>query len=267
MGVDMKRMCFFIVIFLLVSLTAQRAKASTFDMIFWYPGEAGSSAEAGPLLDELFSYINKSLKGNKIAGNYINNTASGLVYIKNKKPNFGIVSWTALEDNRSTLTQYSIMMQTLPLPEGKATDQYTLIGISDSEDANWSPPDRIIVNTSIPLSLALLKSKLAPILKDNVTVKTTKTMLMTLKKIASGETKNEVALLTPMEKYTLDNLKGEWTTKLKTLYRSAPVPTAQLVYFGEKPQIADQLSTILKDMNQNPEGKEILETLRLEGFK
>lgn len=262
----MKKIVLAIVLALTLNLFSESARAKNYNMVFWYPGEAGSTSEAEPVLSSFFEYINGKLKAS-FKGKYFNSVSQGIVYIKKTRPKFGITSWISLKENESTLPTYTTIAKTLPLPSGTLTDQFTIVGYAPDGEGRWTPPDNLVIYSSIPLSLAFLRSHLAPDVKGSASIQTTNTMLMTLKKISSEKSLNRAALLTPMEKYTLDNLKSEWTSSLTTLYRCRPIPTAPLVVFGDKPDIADKLVEVLVKMPNDPEGKEILETLRLKGFK
>jgi hypothetical protein len=241
--------------------------AKNYTMVFWYPGEQGSTAEAEPVLTSFFDYLNKKLKGSKFSGKYFNTTSSGIIYIKKTKPAFGIASAIALRENNGTLPAYNRIASTLPLPHGTISQQFTLVGISPPEGEETTPPTKTTIYTSLPISMSFLKSKLFPDLQGTISIQNTNTMLMTLKKIASSGDSSQVALLTPIEKFTIDQIKSEWAQSLKSLQTSHPIATAPLVYFGEKPEISNELVKVLAAMPADTEGKEILETLRLKGFK
>jgi hypothetical protein len=65
----------------------------------------------------------------------------------------------------------------------------------------------------------------------------------------------------------LDNITADWKKNLTTVYTCKAVPTAQLIYFGEEPAATADLLKVISDMPNDPKGKEILESLRLKGFK
>jgi len=263
----MKKILFAILTVALISITTHSANAKASKMIFWYPGEAGSTSEAAPLLEEFSNYVKKK-SGIELEGTYINDVSKGIVFIKKQKPAFGIISHITLEENRTTLPPpFTTVAWTKPLPDGKTTEQFSLVGyrVPESEET-WTPPTNLTVLTSIPISIAYLKSTLFPNLTGNIMVKMTNTILMTLKKMSTEANPNQVALLTPMESYALKSMSAEWTTKLAELVKSKSIPTAALVSFQDDPRKADTLVKTLIDMSNDPEGKEILETLRLKGF-
>lgn len=251
----------------LVFIFPANAGAKKYSMVFWYPGEQGSTSEAEPVLLELFDYLGKKLQDSTFEGKYFNSTTDGIVYIKKNKPTFGIVSWIALQENNGTLPPFKKIASTLPLPHGSTQDVFALIGNPGKTETGWTPPDNLVVYSSVPVSVAFIKSQMFPDIKGSVSVQNTNTMLMTLKKLASEENKNQVALLTPMEQYTLKNLKTDWAANLKTLMQAKALSTAPLVVFGEEPEITSALVKVLAAMPADADGKEILETLRLKGFK
>lgn len=262
----MKKILSAILFFTIIFSYTSNLYAKKYNIVFWYPGEQGTTAEAEPVLDSFFEYLNKNVSGNTFTGKYFNSKTKGLAYINKSKPKFGIISWVALKENDGSIPAHGKIATTLPYPDGTATDKFVLVG--NPGDGEWSPPANLTIISSIPMSVNFLKSYLLPDLGGNVSIQTTNTMLMTLKKIATGgEDSGQVALLTPMEKFTLDNLKSGWTETLKTLKECKPISTAPFIYFGEKPEVSDELVKTLTSMKNDPDGKEILETLRLKGFK
>ena len=60
---------FFTVVFIVgIILVASSLHAASAKMLFWYPGEAGSTAEAQPVLDEFFAYIKGKDDGIALTG-------------------------------------------------------------------------------------------------------------------------------------------------------------------------------------------------------
>ncbi len=262
----MKKILFAILTVALMSATIHAANAKASKMIFWYPGEAGSTSEAAPILEEFSNYVKKK-SGIKLEGTYINDVSKGIVFIKKQKPTYGIIGHITLDENKNTLPPFTRIGKTKPFPDGKTTEQFSLVGYRPPEsEETWTPPTNLTVLSSVPVSVAYLKSTLFPNLTGNIMIKTTNTILMTLKKMSTEANPNQVALLTPMESYTLKSLSAGWTTKLAELAKSEAIPTAALVTFQDDPRKADTLVKTLIAMSNDPEGKEILETLRLNGF-
>lgn len=265
LGVMMKKIFLTVVLVSMFLAWTTNVLAASYNMIFWYPGEAGSTSEAAPVLTAFFDYVNKNLKGDSITGKYFNSVSSGESFLRSSSPKFGIVSWITLQDNRSKIPAHNILVQTLPLPYGSSEDQFSVVG--NASLTNWNGGDNLTIYSSVPVSLEFLKTRFALDIKGNATVKPISGILGTLKKMAATTGANEIALLTPMEKYTLDNMKSDWTKNIKELQKCKLIPSAQLIYFGDRPLVTDAFLKILREMPNNPEGKEILETLRLKGFQ
>jgi len=261
----MKKRVIQLLAILLIALFASNLFAKNYNMIFWYPGEAGTSKDAEPVLESFFDFVNARLDGTEIHGKYINNTNEGINYIKSKKPLLGIASWIALNDNSKVIPKYKTIAKTLPLPYGKSKDVFTLVGVSKNK--NWKPTDNLKVYTSIPITPEFLKAHMIPDLKESTTILEVKNLFQTLKKIANENNDNQAILLTPMEKYSLDHIKAAWKSTINTIHTCKPIPTAEVILFREEPKVSEKFISILKNMTKDPEGKEILETLRLKGFK
>ncbi len=241
------------------SQTHEPANPQTYKMIFWYPGEAGTTQDAQTPLNDFFSYINKKIAPESITGKYFNTIPAGLNYIKKEKPKLGILSYVAFTSNNNAKT----LLQTLPLPDGKPTENYVIVG-KGPKPANWNIP----LYTKQPLSMEFLKDY---ILNDRTTVRSydrtnvIPNMLLTLKDIAAG-TKTGAAILQPMEYFTLKNLEPPWAKDLNVWHTSMPIPTAPLVTFGDIGPVADKIKNVLLKMSSDPAAAPILETLRLKGF-
>lgn len=242
----------------LILMLSTSAIAKSYKMVFWYPGEAGSAADAQPLLDEFFEYIAAKDSTLKITGKYFNKTEDGLKYIKSANPDFGIVSFISL--SQSDLANAKKIASTLPLPTGTTKEQFYLVG---GKDETKTTQKTII--SSLPIKVAFYRKNMAPDCGCGVKITEDKNLFSSLKKIATGELK-VVALLTPMEKYTLDNIKVAWTKNLKVLKETEKISSAPVVSFGDKGDASAKFVKVLKEMSKDPEGKEILESLRLKGF-
>lgn len=243
-----------------------RLYAREYKMVFWYPGEEGSTAEAAPVLETFFDYINKKLMTDRISGKYFNSTSEGLSYIKGSKPDFGIISWAALVQNKDYLPAYGVITSVRPFPHGASSESFTIVGYAQEGKGGGEMAANLTIYSSIPLSADFLRTHMFSDLPAGAKAVTTDAMFATLKKIAGNAGKEEAALLTPMEKYTFGKLNGEWKQKLAVIREGKSVSTAKLVYFGPKPAITDAFYSALKSMSSDPEGKEILEELHLKGF-
>jgi len=237
------------------------AHARTAKMIFWYPGEAGSTEEAQGLLDELFEYLKKKNSKLDIKGAYFNTVSGGKSYIKKDKPSIGIISYPAYVMNKSDLGGASPVLATLPWPAGKKMQTYVLVGKKPLADNGET------IYMSEPLSRSFITQHLYPDLPKSLKLEQTSGVLSKLKKMGKGEIKG-YALLTATEYYTLSKMKAEWAMELTINDRakpSKPIPSARVVVFGSYKEKEALISTLM-GMQSCSEGKAILEELRLKGF-
>lgn len=253
----MKKLLTLFTIICLLSI-ASLAHARHARMIFWYPGEAGSTEEAQPLLDEFFEYLKKKNSKLDIKGAYFNTVEGGKKYIKKNKPALGIISYPAYLMNKDALRNAKVILATLPRPYGKATEEYSLVGTKPLADNGFT------IYMSEPLSRTFITNNLYPKLPSSLKLEQTNGVLGKLKKLAAGELKG-YALLTPIEAYTLSKMSAQWIINLSTLETSKPIHSARFVMFGDYKNL-DALTSTLMGMKKDTEGKDILEELRLMGF-
>lgn len=235
-------------------------EGQSFKMIFWYPGEAGSTVEAQAFIDTFFEYLNKEIAPYKVNGKYFNSTNEGLAYIRNEKPSLGIVSFAAYAINKDRLGKSEILLQTLPLPDGMVTEKMIIVG-KGTKPADFNGT----LFSKQPLTDQFVTEK---ILSGDAVPKITvvQNILPTLKEVVSSEKKGGV-LLQPMEYYTLKKMNQPWAKELSVWHTSPPIPSAPLVVFGElSADLMDRIKNTLLQMSKNPTGITILNELRLTGF-
>lgn len=242
-----------------IFLHASQVNASDIRMVFWYPGEAGSTEEAQPVLDAFFDYLNGKIEFANIKGHYFNTVQGGLDYIMKNKPKVGIVSFAAWKQNRIKLGDAKVMLATLPLPSGKSTERYGLVCSVKAQAPEGT------IYSSEPLEIDYIKQNLFPSIPDDSTIEQTSQIFAKIKKIADGSIKAS-AILTPMETATLEKLDSPWIKSLKIVKKSEPVPTARVILFDDKWTGQEKLSEILLATSIDPKASEILEEMRLKGF-
>ncbi len=235
------------------SLWAQSAR-----MIFWYPGEAGNSQMAAPILNLLFEYLENYNEKLSFSGAYYNDIASGKKSIQSKSADIMIVSHSAHTEYKKILNNASILLSTLPLPNASDSQYYWLIGSNKSIVSNQ-------ILSSEPLSKTYIRTHLFPELPDTILAKKTQMLFLTLKK--SIESKKEIhAILTENEAYTLKHLEFNWIKSIQWLKKSHAVPSPKVILTNSKWPYRDLLIKALTQMKESSEGKEILSALRLAGF-
>jgi len=189
--------------------------AKPLKMVFFYPGGQGSQQQAKPLLDE-FSAALKKASGGKIESEilYISDAATGESYIREQKPDAGILSLDVYLKNATTWDAKAIA-RSLQLPSADGKNQYFLVGRSGS----ILPEDTIHVYSSLPLDKSFVEQTLFPKLNRPVTLEVTANILGKLRKIGQGGDTRPV-LLDQYEYATISRLKTPWAKNLTALAAS-----------------------------------------------
>jgi hypothetical protein len=237
------------------------AHAANYQMLFWYPGEAGTTEEAQGTLDALFDHINPKIAPDKLSGKYFNTVEGGAGFIRQARPKYGIVSFAAYRINSASLGQNTILMQTLPLPDGRPAERYVIVGRGPAP-RDWA---NVQLYSKQPLTNEFVKEFILPPLPQGERVKNVQNILPALKEIASGARQGGV-ILQPIEHFTLKSLKQPWVKGLSVWHISNELPSAPLLLFGTEDGFTQKFKAALLNMASGPEGKAILETLRLKGF-
>ncbi|MFH1873673.1 MAG: hypothetical protein ABH859_00595 [Pseudomonadota bacterium] len=248
----------FIFIFFVIIVAAKSGLANS-KVLFWYPGEAGSSTEAQPILDEFINYLANKIPQLKLQATYFNTTKEGLNFIKQQKPLLGIISFSAWIENKGKISAAQPWLATRPFPSGKTEEKYILVKKMKSE---FKPA---LILSSEPLSSDFILNHLQFETAKNIPAKATNQILFELKKIAEGKL-NAYAILTPTEAYTFKKMDLPWTKEIKILEESKPVPTARVILFGTTSKHIDELKQTLLQIGADPAALEILDEMRLKGF-
>ncbi len=253
--------CTFAAIFVIALIIAHTAvaQARTVKMVFWYPGEAGSTVEGQPVLDAFFDYVSKKIAPDKMEGRYFNGVSDGLQYIMKEKPAVGIVSFAAWSQNSTKLGGAKILLATLPMPSGQPTERYTLVGTATDIKAGTN------VMSSEPLSEAFVRNALFKKIPAGLKFTQTPQLFANLKKIADGSL-NAAAILTPNEAQTLQKISAAWVKSLKEIALSEPVPTARLIVFDQGWNGSEKFKQALLQIGSDSSAKDFMDEMRLAGF-
>lgn len=260
----MKKTLLIALLFMSFTITSYRAYALSYKMLFWYPGEAGSSADAEPILDDFFKYINKQIAPDVLEGKYFPTDDAGRAYIGSNRPAIGIISLTSYIKESARGTPMTIIAQTRPLPGGATTQKYYLVSGASHKDKGTLPQK---IYSSEPLAASFVKNVLFSSIKiEPSMLSESQNTLGKLKSIADGE--DIAAILTDIEYQTLKRMKAPWTSQVVLISESSPVPSAPVVAFGkgEGDPFISKIKDVLIKMGGNTETKPILESLRLAGF-
>jgi hypothetical protein len=255
----MKRLFAFSIVVAILILAHASADAGAAKMLFWYPGEAGSTLEAQPVLDAFFAAVNKSIAPDAIAGSYFNTIDGGLAYLRKEKPAVGIVSAAAWAQQRDKLGAAKAILATLPLPGGTATERYALVGTASV----IKPTAKLL--SSEPMTIEFVRAQLFPKLPPAAVITQTPQMFSNLRKIAEGQL-DAVALLTPTEAASLARLSAPWAKSLKVIAQSEPIATARVVLFDAGWTAVQKFKDALLSLGADPAAQPMLEEMRLKGF-
>lgn len=248
---------------MLISFPVQAA--TTLEMIFLYPGGQGSSEQAQPLLDQ-FAEVLKTSSGGKLEAKvkYFSKIEEGETFLNAGKAAAGILAEDLfLEQGKKW--QAKVLLRTQMLPSGDGKNQYVVLG---PKNTVLPTSGEIALISSRPLNASYIKEQLFPQWNTSVQVKASSNVVGTLRKVGMGQDQAFV-LLDQFEFANVSRLKTAWVAGLKELARSQTVPSAPLVVFGERLDAAtrNQLKSALLKMGQQPQGKEVLNLLRLKGFQ
>lgn len=255
----MRRTTWFMTFIAAIVLWTTTAFAGTAKMLFWYPGEAGSTVEAKPVLDAFFAYVNQKIAPETISGSYFNTVEGGVGFLTKEKPAVAIVSFAALTQNKEKLASAQPILATLPLPQGTATVQYALVGVRTTVN----PGEKLLA--SEPLTPAFVRTHLFPNLAADISIKQDAQLLMQLKKMADGQL-DAIAILTPAEANSLASVSAAWAQKLKVITKSSPVPSARVLLLSPTWKGAEKFKNALQNASTDPAAKDILGEMQVKGF-
>lgn len=241
---------------LCILLFSSVARAEKVQLLFWYPGEAGSQAEAQPLLDAFSTLLNTQSPA-PISATYHNDRTAGEQFIQQQHPTFGILSYHAWLNWQNTHPKSKVFLQVLP-NHGQLTEKYVLVGKS-------APQGQIQVLSSEPLSENFLTQQLFPHKTWSAKMTSSKQLLFKLKELADGKWSG-YCLLSPREATSFAALKSPWKQQLSFTQSSAAVSTARLIIFAKEPPQIEQWKKTFLELSKNPAANEVLEELSLSGF-
>lgn len=248
---------------LVLSLIGIRPLAAADTFLLWSPGAEGTPEQAEPLLENWMTYLhNKGLDASLKAVYRNVPVTKGAEQLKKIKPVVGIISleaYLALADKDAL----AILLQTRKLPNGDGSADYVVV-----KNKREGIPSSLIL--SEPLDAAFVKKILlkdSPEAYRSLPQEITDQVLFKLRKVGQGELKAAV-LISDYQAAVLKQLPSEWAKNLTIVARSPKLPSPPLVLFtarkGSFP--VEKFEHLLLEMNQDPEGQQILQELRLKGF-
>lgn len=235
-------------------------------MVLIYPGGEGSQEDAQPILDRFFEQVQKN-GGPKILGKYYPDLKEGLAALK-KSPHLGILSLETYLTQQNKLTM-EVLLSTIPRASKTPTDRYFFLATKDMADK--LKDSKVDVYVSRPLPQTFFHSTLSIKIPDteNTTfhLNFASNLLSVLKKIGGGELK-AAALVDTFEYNSLKKLKLDWAKNLRVVSSSSSIPSSPVVAFSSLSESTkEKLIDAFLKMANSEEGREILKTMRLNGFK
>lgn len=248
----------FIAFLCLLCIIPSIAQAATVRLIIWHPGEAGTTAQASPLMDLFGEYLAAKIPGTRWEVRYFPDVAGGRHFLRNSQPAFGIVSDVA-RAHLPARTPTQNLLATRPLPHGRTTERRHLVQ-GPCADAKAAA----VVHATAPLPATDIQRDFA--LARAPQVKITANLLGTLKQIAGGACAS--AVVSEREWRTIARLTTPWRQGLRATPSAHAHPTPRVVQFGAAgASHAAALQRALRGMAQDPDGRAILGELQLAGFE
>ena len=127
----LKTLFFLLIINLLFSTVAQ---AKPIKMLIWYPGGEGDEEAAGPILSDFANEVKQASAGKiELQITYSQNPPQQLPFDPKQNPYaIGIVAYEVYLKYQGSLSLNPIA-KTLPLPAGKGTEQYYIVGNTSTQ--------------------------------------------------------------------------------------------------------------------------------------
>ncbi|MBI2343414.1 MAG: hypothetical protein HYV02_03625 [Deltaproteobacteria bacterium] len=236
-----------------------RAETTVYDFVLWYPGEAGSTAEAQPLMDLVGEYLAAKIPQTQWRVLYFAELDPGKNYIHGRRPPFGIVSTVAYWRFQQAL-QMTHLLATRPLPHGTTRERWARI-TGPCEGPGAETRKTFVTE---PLTPAFHAKAFPHATPGNIV--TTTNALKTVQDIA-GEHCLAMVVNERLGE-TIGALGARWGKPLQIAMSQATFPTPSVVRFGTTvPPITEALTRTFLTMDRDPDGKRLLEELRLAGFR
>lgn len=237
-------------------------------MAFISPGGEGDTTSAQPFLDQFFEWIVKQ-GGPRLTGQYFNTMDEAINVIRKKEASIGLLNLeTFLKENQTSPME--VILTTIPLTTGDYKERYFLLAKKGFSSDEESSRQKQTVYASHPVSLnfffRVLFRNLPLDAPGFFTIEETSNILGKLKKMAEGE-KSCCVLLNTYEYQSFKKLALPWTKNLKLASTSREIPTSPVVLLKKVPPLeGEKIIAAFSQMSNSSGGREILRSLRLQGF-
>ncbi len=245
---------------MLLGLLMGPAEAGTLDFAVIQPGQPGTAAEAGPVMDALAGYLEKKTGlPSTIKGHYFNQLAPALAFLRASPPAWGIIQL-------GVYVKYATTIQMTPIaatrPGGFRKDIWRLMGRMNG-DQEWRDLKGKVLGNMLfeKKSSACLLFGTPP---DGLpfVLEGTFRPLRSVRSVAKGKISGVV----------LDRIQYETVTsmavgkKIKVLHTSHELPTSPVVWFGTPGDEMKKIATLLQSMKDDPDAHKLLKLLQTDGF-
>jgi ABC-type phosphate/phosphonate transport system substrate-binding protein len=250
----------FLITLLLGLLPPGLTAAAPLNFVVIQPGQPGSSEEAQPVMDALAAYLQQKLDGDAaVAGSYYNRTEEALAALEKTTPQWGIVSLGFFVEQGERFAMQPIAATR---PVGRDQDLWHLI-VAKGGVADWRQLSGQVQGTMLFQSKAAARLLFAAEPRQlPFELQGTFSPLRAVRDVARGKASG--AVLDLPQHQALQALP--LMEKLTVIHRSAPLPTAAVVWFGPPGRPARQLADLLQKMADDPAAKDLLQLLQTEGF-
>jgi ABC-type phosphate/phosphonate transport system substrate-binding protein len=253
------------VFLLLFSGLSPAASQEPMNFVVIQPGQPGSAEEARPVMDSLASYLASRLGDDVlVSGSYFNRTEEALAALEKQTPQWGIVSLGFFVEQGD---RFALQPIAATRPGGSEHDRWHLV-VARDQVADWRKLCGQVQGTMLFQAGAAAGVGLARLLFDAepqqlpFALQGTFSPLRAVRDVARGKAAG--AVLDQPQYQALQSLP--LMKELTVIHRSAPLPTAAVVWFGQPGPAALKLADVLRRMADDPAAGDLLQLLQTEGF-
>ena len=233
--------------------------------LFLKTGEKFATQEtAGPTVAELTAYLGDKV-GTKFEPRVMNDPVKAAEFCGVNKPAAGIVT-------PGFYLQYAKALSLEPLLETKRTgvkeERYVLVVRKDASDDLAKLTGKTIATSLANEQRYVIGVVLRGKLGEEIRLKNVGDAEGAVFDLVEGTKNAADAVLVDAGAWTLFKDDPELGPKLKVIYQSDDLPRDLVVSFGTTKETlnADKLKAVLKEMNGNDAGKQILNSIRVDSF-
>jgi ABC-type phosphate/phosphonate transport system substrate-binding protein len=248
------------VLLLIFSGVSPAVSQERMNFVVIQPGQPGSAEEAQPVMDALAAYLQQKLGNDPaVAGSYFNRTEEALAALEKQIPQWGIVSLGFIVEHGDRFAMQPIASTR---PGGSEQDRWHLV-VARDQVADWRKLCGQVQGTML-----FQDSAAARLLFDAepkqlpFALQGTSSPLRAVRDVARGKAAGAVLDLPQYQALQALPLME----KLTVIHRSAPLPTAAVVWFGPSGPPARKLADVLRRMADDPAAKDLLQLLQTDGF-